>query len=54
MFLFLAIAGSIGSGISIPIMSYLTSDTYSDLGNTSEIRDTQANIQEMKRRVKKQ
>ena len=53
LFLVLAIIGSIGAGISMPIMSYLTADVYSDVGNTSESRDTQSNIEEMKRIVKK-
>ena len=53
IFLFLAIVGSIGAGISMPIMSYLTSDVYSDVGNTSESRDTEANVELMKAIVKK-
>ena len=53
IFIALAIIGSIGAGISMPIMSYLTSDVYSDVGNTSESRDTQANIEAMKSIVKK-
>ena len=53
LFLALAIIGSIGSGISMPIMSYLSADVYSDVGNTSESRDTQANIEAMKSIVKK-
>ena len=53
LFLFLAIVGSIGAGISMPIMSYLSSDVYSDVGNTSESRDTQANVELMKSIVKK-
>ena len=36
LFLVFAIIGSIGAGISMPIMSYFTSDVYSDVGNTSE------------------
>ena len=36
IFLVFAIIGSIGAGISMPIMSYFTSDVYSDVGNTSE------------------
>ena len=53
LFLILAIIGSIGAGVSMPIMSYLTSDVYSDVGNTSESRDTEANIEAMKSIVKK-
>ena len=53
LFLVLAIIGSIGSGVSMPIMSYLTSDVYSDVGNTSESRDSAANIEAMKSIVKK-
>ena len=52
LFLFLAIIGSIGAGISMPIMSYLTSDVYSDVGNTSENRD-EVNINAMLAQVKK-
>ena len=53
LFLVLALIGSIGAGISMPIMSYLSSDVYSDVGNTSESRDTTANIEAMKSIVKK-
>ena len=53
IFLVLAVIGSIGAGISMPLMSYLTSDVYSDVGNTSESRDTEANIEAMKSIVKK-
>ena len=52
-FLFLAIIGSIGAGISMPLMSYITSDVYSDVGNTSENRDTEVNLEAMKAVVKK-
>ena len=52
LFLFFAIIGSIGAGISMPIMSYLTSDVYSDVGNTSENRD-EVNINAMLAQVKK-
>ena len=53
LFLFLAIIGSIGAGISMPLMSYITSDVYSDVGNTSENRDTEMNLEAMKAVVKK-
>ena len=53
LFIVLAIIGSIGSGVSMPIMSYLTSDVYSDVGNTSESRDSAYNIEAMKAVVKK-
>ena len=32
----LAIIGSIGAGLALPIMSYMSSDLFSDIGNTSE------------------
>ena len=48
VFLFFAIIGSIGAGVSMPIMSYLTSDVYSDVGNTSENRDTVEDLEAMK------
>ena len=38
LFCILAFIGSIGAGISMPIMSYFSSDVYSDVGNTSENR----------------
>ena len=44
LFVILAIIGSIGAGISMPLMSYLTSDVYSDVGNTSENRDTAQDV----------
>ena len=53
LFIVLAIIGSIGAGVSMPIMSYLISDVYSDVGNTSESRDTAYNIEIMKAMVKK-
>ena len=53
LFLALAIIGSIGSGISMPIMSYLSADVYSDVGNTSESRDSLSDIDAMKAIVKK-
>ena len=36
LYMFLGTIGCIGSGISMPIMAYLTSDLFSDIGNTSE------------------
>ena len=53
VFLVLALIGSIGAGVSMPIMSYFSSDVYSDVGNTSERRDTGANVEFMKEIVKK-
>ena len=47
-FLFIAIIGSFGSGISSPIMSFTTSDVYSEIANTSENRETEFQIEEMK------
>ena len=52
LFLILAIIGSIGSGVSMPLMSYLTSDVYSDVGNTSENMDTASQIAMMEEIVK--
>ena len=52
-FLILAIIGSIGGGISMPLMGYITPDVFSDVGNTSENRDTEMNIETMKTVVKK-
>ena len=47
----LAIIGSIGAGISMPIMSYFIGDVYSDIGNTSESRDSPKAIAQMLERV---
>ena len=53
IFLTLAIIGSIGAGVSMPILSYLTSDVYSDVGNTSESRGSELDEKAMKAIVKK-
>ena len=47
LFLVVAIIGSIGAGCSMPIMSYLSSDVSSDVGNTSESRDSADNLAAM-------
>ena len=39
LFLILAIIGSIGAGISLPIMAYISTDLFTDIGNTSELKD---------------
>ena len=44
LFAFLAIIGSIGAGIAMPLMPYLTSDVFSDVGDTSESRDSVQDI----------
>ena len=36
LYMVLAIIGSIGAGCTFPIMSYLSTDLFSDVGNTSE------------------
>ena len=36
LFMILALIGSVGSGISMPIQAYISSDLFSDVGNTSE------------------
>ena len=38
-YLVLAIIGSLGSGLSLPIMAYISSDLMGDIGNTSEYAD---------------
>ncbi len=38
-YMVLAIIGSIGAGIALPIMSYLSTDLFSEVGNTSEYSD---------------
>ncbi len=39
LFIVLAIIGSLGAGLTMPIMSYLSTDLFSDVGNTSEYSD---------------
>jgi len=41
--MFLGIIGNIGSGISLPIQIYLSSELISDIGNTSEIISSEEN-----------
>ena len=53
LFIFLGIIGSLGAGISSPIMSFTTSEVYSKIANTSENRDSQYNLEEMENIVKK-
>ena len=38
-YLILAIIGSLGAGLSLPIMAYISSDLMGDIGNTSEYAD---------------
>ena len=38
-YMVLAIIGSIGAGLAMPIMSYLSTDLFSEVGNTSEYAD---------------
>ena len=52
LFVTLAILGSIGAGISMPIMSYFTSDVYSDVGNTSEYTGSAEELAQMNEIVK--
>ena len=52
LFCILAFIGSIGSGISMPIMSYFIGDVYSDVGNTSENRYSADAQNEMEQIVK--
>ena len=51
-FLLLALIGSIGSGVAMPLMSFLTSEVYSDVGNTSEQRYSADSIANMIETVK--
>ena len=47
IFLIFGIIGSIGAGISMPIMSYTMGDAFSDVGNTSEERITPEMMEQM-------
>ena len=47
-FLFLAIIGSIGSGIAMPTLFIITSDNLNNIGNTGETRNIQAPPQILK------
>ena len=49
---YLGTIGSIGSGITMPILAYMMSDLFSDIGNTSE-NVTEVDIEEMKNVVEK-
>ena len=52
LYMLLGTIGSIGAGISMPIMAFLSSDLFSDIGNTSEsVTDQQ--IDDMKDIVRK-
>ena len=51
-YMILGTIGCIGAGISMPIMAYLSSEVFSDIGNTSE-SISQDDIQKMKEIVKK-
>ena len=51
LFLVFAVIGSIGAGISMPIMSYTMSDVYSDVGNTSEMQNSPEAIAMMQEAV---
>ena len=52
LYMLLGTIGSIGAGISMPIMAFLSSDLFSDIGNTSEsVTDQQ--IEDMKDIVRK-
>ena len=48
LYMVLAIIGSIGAGVAMPIMSYFSADLFSDVGNTSEYSD---DIEKLKDRV---
>ena len=52
LFMLLGTIGSIGAGISMPIMAFLTSDLFSDIGITSESTKPDQ-VEEMKEIVKK-
>ena len=39
IYIVIAFIGSIGAGLTMPIMSYLSTDLFSDVGNTSEYSD---------------
>ena len=49
---FLGIVGSLGAGVSMPLMTYISSDIYSDVGNTSERRYSSHEIAAMEEIVK--
>ena len=51
-YMVLGIIGSIGSGITMPLLAYMMSDLFSDIGNTSE-SVTMVDIEEMQSVVKK-
>ena len=52
LYMVLGAIGSIGSGITMPLLAYMMSDLFSDIGNTSE-NVTEVDIEEMKNVVEK-
>ena len=52
LYMVLGTIGSIGSGITMPLLAYMMSDLFSDIGNTSE-NVTEVDIEEMKNVVEK-
>ena len=52
--IFFAIIGSIGAGLTFPLMIYTTSDVYSQVGNTSEMKEiTEDDIKQMLEMISK-
>ena len=45
-YLVLAFIGSVGAGLSLPIMSYLSTDLFSDVGNSSEYSNDMEKVKE--------
>ena len=44
LYMILAFIGSVGAGLALPIMSYLSTDLFSDVGNTSEYSNDPAKL----------
>ncbi len=51
LFLFLAIIGAIGAGMAMTLMLYIMSKMMGNMGDTSENRDTEVNIEMMEAMV---
>ena len=50
LYFILALIGSLGTGVALPLLSYFMSEVYSDIGNTSEVRDN-ADINEIQKEI---
>ena len=53
LYFFLGLIGSIACGISVPLLTYINSNVYTDVGNSSENKESLSEEELMKLKVKK-